>query len=198
MNTQQIHAFTTKNKGRVLVLHNDIGIAQAFRPEKKDPLPKLSTFHAIWDTGATNTVITANVVNNCGLKPIGKAQVKTAGGDRLRDVFLVSLALPNSIIFPTLRVIEGDIGDGFEALIGMDIISQGDFAVTNHNDLTTFSFRMPSIEEIDFLKPKPLVSANAFAGSNYQGAQRNDPCPCGSGKKYKKCCLEKMTTGLAS
>lgn len=21
---------------------------------------------------------------------------------------------------------------------------------------------------------------------------RNDPCPCGSGKKYKKCCLEKM------
>jgi uncharacterized protein YecA (UPF0149 family) len=22
-------------------------------------------------------------------------------------------------------------------------------------------------------------------------AGRNDPCPCGSGKKYKKCCLEK-------
>ncbi|MFZ1404770.1 MAG: SEC-C metal-binding domain-containing protein, partial [Anaerolineae bacterium] len=20
---------------------------------------------------------------------------------------------------------------------------------------------------------------------------RNDPCPCGSGKKYKKCCLKK-------
>ncbi len=22
-------------------------------------------------------------------------------------------------------------------------------------------------------------------------AGRNDPCPCGSGKKYKKCCMEK-------
>ncbi|MBI9086513.1 MAG: SEC-C domain-containing protein [Desulfobacterales bacterium] len=22
---------------------------------------------------------------------------------------------------------------------------------------------------------------------------RNDPCPCGSGKKYKKCCLGKKT-----
>jgi len=22
---------------------------------------------------------------------------------------------------------------------------------------------------------------------------RNDPCPCGSGKKYKKCCLDKTT-----
>lgn len=21
--------------------------------------------------------------------------------------------------------------------------------------------------------------------------QRNDPCPCGSGKKYKKCCIDK-------
>ena len=21
---------------------------------------------------------------------------------------------------------------------------------------------------------------------------RNDPCPCGSGKKFKRCCLERM------
>ena len=27
-------------------------------------------------------------------------------------------------------------------------------------------------------------------------AGRNDPCPCGSGKKYKKCCLDKdLETG---
>jgi len=25
--------------------------------------------------------------------------------------------------------------------------------------------------------------------------ERNDPCPCGSGKKYKKCCMGKATTG---
>lgn len=24
---------------------------------------------------------------------------------------------------------------------------------------------------------------------------RNDPCPCGSGKKYKKCCMEKDLRG---
>jgi len=23
---------------------------------------------------------------------------------------------------------------------------------------------------------------------------RNDPCPCGSGKKYKKCCMKKRRT----
>jgi uncharacterized protein YecA (UPF0149 family) len=26
-----------------------------------------------------------------------------------------------------------------------------------------------------------------------QHVGRNDPCPCGSGKKYKKCCLEKRS-----
>jgi hypothetical protein len=25
-------------------------------------------------------------------------------------------------------------------------------------------------------------------------AKRNDPCPCGSGEKYKKCCLDKQPT----
>ena len=31
-------------------------------------------------------------------------------------------------------------------------------------------------------KPKPVVRAGSKLG-------RNDPCPCGSGKKYKKCCM---------
>jgi uncharacterized protein YecA (UPF0149 family) len=26
---------------------------------------------------------------------------------------------------------------------------------------------------------------------------RNDPCPCGSGKKYKRCCLLKETQARA-
>jgi preprotein translocase subunit SecA len=34
-------------------------------------------------------------------------------------------------------------------------------------------------EDLEALRPEP-------AQSNKPG--RNDPCPCGSGKKYKKCC----------
>ena len=37
-----------------------------------------------------------------------------------------------------------------DVLIGMNIITQGDFAVTNQNDKTMLSFRMPSRESIDF------------------------------------------------
>lgn len=29
-------------------------------------------------------------------------------------------------------------------------------------------------------------------------AKRNDPCPCGSGKKYKKCCMNKSNEGVGS
>ena len=31
-------------------------------------------------------------------------------------------------------------------------------------------------------KPKPVIRPAAKIG-------RNDPCPCGSGRKYKKCCM---------
>jgi hypothetical protein len=34
----------------------------------------------------------------------------------------------------------------------MDLISQGDFAVTNFQGLTKFSFRVPSLRHIDFVQ----------------------------------------------
>ena len=70
----------------------------------------------------------------------------------------------------------------------MDIISHGDFAVTNQNNKTTFSFRLPSTEDIDFVEQKPSVSTSPPAKSSPKKVGRNQPCPCGSGKKYKKCC----------
>lgn len=37
-------------------------------------------------------------------------------------------------------------------LIGMDIITTGDFSITNYNEHTTMSFRTPSIQTIDFVR----------------------------------------------
>ena len=36
-------------------------------------------------------------------------------------------------------------------------------------------------EDGEMVRSKPVVRENPKVG-------RNDPCPCGSGKKYKKCC----------
>lgn len=42
---------------------------------------------------------------------------------------------------------------------------------------------LDELSEDDFIEgPRPYVRLDAKVG-------RNDPCPCGSGKKYKKCCL---------
>lgn len=30
---------------------------------------------------------------------------------------------------------------------------------------------------------------------NRQKIERNQPCPCGSGKKFKKCCIDKLNEG---
>lgn len=42
--------------------------------------------------------------------------------------------------------------DEYDVVIGMDVICNGDFAITNQDDKTTFSFRIPSEVEIDFSK----------------------------------------------
>jgi len=39
---------------------------------------------------------------------------------------------------------------GFDILIGMDIINKGDFAISNRNGKTMFSFRYPSMTDFDF------------------------------------------------
>ena len=46
------------------------------------------------------------------------------------------------------------------------------------------------ISEVERLlnPPKPLTVG--------QKVGRNDPCPCGSGKKFKKCCMGKRVIGI--
>jgi len=36
----------------------------------------------------------------------------------------------------------------------MDVIGMGDFAVSNFNGKTSFTFRIPSVAEADFLKER--------------------------------------------
>jgi hypothetical protein len=38
--------------------------------------------------------------------------------------------------------------------------------------------------------PPNYISLGQQAGEKQVRIGRNDPCPCGSGKKYKKCCLQ--------
>lgn len=44
-------------------------------------------------------------------------------------------------------------------------------------------------------RAQELVGAERVAGSEGAKVRRNDPCPCGSGRKYKNCCMPKGSRG---
>ncbi len=86
-----------------------------------------------------------------GLPIIDMTQVSTANGIKKSPVYKIDLILPNQILAPAVRVTEASIV-GSDMLIGMDIINLGDFAISNFQGKTWFTFRIPSMEDIDFLK----------------------------------------------
>lgn len=174
-------AFTLKSdKGLLRSLQTHCGVCKAFDPLKGGKHPDISEFTALWDTGATGTVVSKKVVEELELKPIGKSKVYHANGESIVNVYAINLFLPNQVAFQFVKVTEG-ILNGFDLLIGMDIIGAGDFSITNVGGRTVFSFRCPSVKEVDF------VSENAQIPLTSTKIGRNSPCPCGSGKKYKHC-----------
>lgn len=114
-------------------------------------------FHAIWDTGATNSVITKRVVDSLNIIPIGVADVFGVNSVAQRPVYRINLILPNSVGIEKMNVTESDINSaGVDLLIGMDIICLGDFAISNHAGKTTFSFSVPPHHNIIDLVERSL------------------------------------------
>lgn len=56
---------------------------------------------------------------------------------------MLDILLPSGMVAKKVLVIEGD-PIGCDVLIGMDIISEGDFIYSYNNDFTQFGFRAPS------------------------------------------------------
>jgi hypothetical protein len=142
-------------------------------------------YKALFDTGATHSSISPKVVADLSLASIGATNVGVGGGILTTTSHLVNIGFPNGVMFQLVRVAKVAVHQGIEALIGMDIISQGDLSVTNHGGKTTFSFCCPSRREIDFVAE--INAANVVTQVHSDKVGRNQLCPCGSGKKYKKC-----------
>ena len=146
-------SFTLASNGGLLrVLVTKCSISQGYDHASGAPIPQLIEFDAIWDTGATASVITQRVVDACGLQPIGMTQVQGVHGASTVETYLVNIHLPNKVGVQHVQVTKGNLGDGASVLIGMDIITLGDFCVTNKGGKTIFSFRVPSQSHVDYVK----------------------------------------------
>lgn len=99
--------------------------------------------NAVWDTGATNTVISPEVVEALGLKPTGKSSISAYGGVVETCTYKIDLCFENGYKIQNLEVMSGDYSD-YDVLIGMDVITQGDFCISTVDGKTSFCFRMPA------------------------------------------------------
>ena len=170
-----LRAFTYESKKLKFQLDTEVGVADSSISKsdfKRD-------YKGLWDTGATGTAISEKIVNDLQLVPIGMTTVHSAGKAYQSNQYLVDVLLPNEIIVQQVLVTEALTFD-FDLLVGMDIITLGDFCLTNKNGSTIFTFQIPSVKRFDFVK-------ELNNSRNVPKVGRNLPCPCGSGKKYKNC-----------
>ena len=87
------------------------------------------------------------------LQPTGYKEILTPSGKKVVNTYLVDVFLPNHVMIEDLSVCDSDIGkQNIGMLLGMDIITLGDFAVSNYNGKTLFTFRAPSKAPVDFAK----------------------------------------------
>jgi len=146
----ETRACTFKANGKASVLESPITVSTPSLLQNKTDYKEIE-INAIWDTGATNSCISEKVVNALDSKPIRKVPVNGVHGQNVVNGYKVNFRLPNKLIVQDLDVTEAILGE-YDALIGMDIIGIGDFAVSHSNGLTCFSFRFPSGNtHIDFV-----------------------------------------------
>ena len=111
---------------------------------ENQPFPKyFYTDNAAWDTGAQFSFVSPRVVNELGLVALGKGEYMGIGGDQVSDIYTVHIGLPNGRLICNVDVYCTDLDD-YDILLGMDIITETDFLITNKGNKTVFSFRSPS------------------------------------------------------
>lgn len=150
----QFTAFTVKGNGllRELKTAANVRPAQSVFATPGGNFPSAEV-EALWDTGATSSAASPALVAKLGLQPIGRATVCAAGNKYESDVYFIDVLLPNKVVVHDVRVTRADTIEGFDLLIGMDIILLGDTAITNAGGQTVFSFRYPpATHHVDYVQ----------------------------------------------
>src|SRR5690554_5616208 len=99
----QTKSFTQSYNGLINVIITDCEISQAFDPQPHftQKHPRFYKYKGLWDTGATNTVITSKVVKELGLIPTGFIDTYNANGSCVVNTYFINIKLPNGVGFHT-------------------------------------------------------------------------------------------------
>ena len=109
--------------------------------------------NALWDTGAMISVISPEIVSKLDLVIVDAIQIAGINGVSMAEVAIISIRFPNGAVIQDIRVAICPMSPGNEMIIGMDVITQMDIAITNGGRQTQISFAIPPFEKrIDFTK----------------------------------------------
>lgn len=157
-----VRAFTQTYQGKQINLLTDVKVSHA---------DKELTIVAKWDTGAEHTCICPRVAALLNLQPSGVTRIITSTSEAVTNNYIITLTLPqNNMILPDIEVWSMVLDKpDYDLLIGMDIINQGDFCVSNFNGNTTLTFRIPSIVKTDYvIELRTALDKQQNMGSNEQ------------------------------
>jgi hypothetical protein len=146
-------SFTIKTRKNELFLTTSVGISTPFDETHIKRIPKPYWTAALWDTGATHCSITASLAKELDLIPASKVRVEHAKGVSYENLYFLTLHVTKKYYVEIELTECQSVSNNFEIIIGMNVISHGDFALTSKNGIITFSFRLPSSTHIDFTKP---------------------------------------------
>jgi hypothetical protein len=103
--------------------------------------PQYRQYTGIWDCGSSGTRISQKVVQDLQLKAFGTVPVREfEANEKIREVYFLSIALSPDIVFADFRVTNGYFPADFDVIIGLDLITQGDFRLRKENGKTVVEF----------------------------------------------------------
>ena len=105
---------------------------------------------ALWDTGAVNSVVSNVAAEYLQLKRMGKIVASGIFKSKRVSTYYALLRLSENVSIPILPAeFQEQPAPGVDCIIGMDVISKGDFTISNYKGRTRFCFRIPSGGDVD-------------------------------------------------
>jgi hypothetical protein len=141
----EYRAFTIEYEELTSEISTPVRLEPLYTTDKK-LLGAQIEIEALWDTGATMTCIKPSLRDRLKLRPselVESITMSGIGGDVEADGALVTIWLTPNFAVEFCPVYIADFPGEEELLIGMDIITMGDFAVCNAGGKTSFSFAIP-------------------------------------------------------
>jgi hypothetical protein len=147
----EINTMITTYEQRPLSIITDVVLSVYLGPTPggQEPAQRWKA-RALWDTGAQMCAINTALAQDMGLEIAGYIAAGGFGGD-MRDApfFLVNLDFPDGIRFSKVPAVAYDKKTTHNFIIGMNVITAGDFSLIREHSGSRFSFTIDSPEDID-------------------------------------------------